>query len=81
MAHPERRPAAPEHGGERPADERLLDVEALEDVQHAERGEQGHREVERAAPPPRQRPADADQPQAGREGQRVREADVAGGRE
>jgi hypothetical protein len=81
VAHPERRPGPPQQVREAEADRGLLDVEPLEEIQHAGCEQQRERELVRPVPPACQRPGDAKQRQPGGQRQRVRNAQVSGGRD
>ena len=81
VADPEGRAPADQHRRDRPRDDRLLDVEALGQVDDADGGEQDHRRPQRAAPA--QREVGGHQQQGDAEGQReaVGGHDLRGGRE
>ena len=76
-AHDERAAGAPQHGGQPPADERLLDVEALQEVGRAEHAEQPDGGDERAAAAARELPGGADEREAGGQRDRVGDGDLA----
>ena len=79
VADGEGRSGAPQHDGQRPADDRLLDVEALEHVQDAEKAEQGDRGGHGPAAAARELPGGAEQGEPRGERQRMREGDLVHG--
>ena len=81
VAHGEGRPGPPEHARQRPADDRLLDVEPLEQVQDAEDAEQGQCDGQGPAAATRELPCGAEEGKPGGEGQRMGQGDLVDGRD
>src|SRR6185312_15334106 len=76
VAYVKGRPAPPQESGGCEAGQRLLEVEALGEVQEAQRDQQTYCDVERAAPPAIEVEGRHDEAGGGRQGQRVEDANL-----